>query len=85
MTAEIKTSLKREPITIPVKVAKKLSLKEGTIVEAEVKMGKLFITATKDKTANIMQYAGLWKNEDVLKVFKDIRKKWSKWEKSLSV
>lgn len=76
---------KSEQITIPVKVAKKLSLKEGTIVEAEVKMGKLFITATKDKTANIMQYAGLWKNEDVLRVFKDIRKKWSKWEKSLSV
>lgn len=73
-----------ETITIPAKIAKRLSLKDGTIVEARVEKGKLLILGEKDKTAKIMQYAGIWEKENVDKVFKEIRTGWSKWQKSVS-
>jgi AbrB family looped-hinge helix DNA binding protein len=56
---------KSEAITIPAKIAKKLALKEGTIVEARVEKGKLLILGKKNKANHIMRYAGMWENEDV--------------------
>lgn len=73
---------KIEPIAIPAKIAKKL--KEGTIVEARVEKGKLLIIGAGDKIAKIMQYAGIWENENVDKVFSKIRRGWNKWQKSVS-
>jgi len=75
---------KYEAITIPARIAKRLSLKDGAIIEAKVEKGKLFIIGRKDKTAKIMQYAGIWENEDVEKVFSEIRNAWSRWKKSVS-
>ena len=75
---------KNEAIAIPARVAKKLSLKDGMIVEARVEKGKLLILGRKDKIKNIMKYAGIWEDEDVGSVFREIRKEWQKWQKSLS-
>jgi antitoxin component of MazEF toxin-antitoxin module len=75
---------KNEAIAIPARIAKKLSLKDGMIVEARVEKGKLLILGRKDKIKNIMKYAGIWEDEDVDSVFREIRKEWQKWQKSLS-
>jgi bifunctional DNA-binding transcriptional regulator/antitoxin component of YhaV-PrlF toxin-antitoxin module len=74
-----------EAITIPAKIAKKLALKDGSIIEARVEKGKLFILGKRDKTTKVMQYAGIWKNEKVDEVFREIRKEWIRWQKGLSV
>ena len=71
-------------ISIPAKISAKLALKEGTIVEARVEKGKLLILGKKDKTANIMKFAGIWEKEDVDEVFREIRKNWSKWQRNMS-
>jgi antitoxin component of MazEF toxin-antitoxin module len=75
---------KNEAIAIPARIAKKLSLKDGMIVEARVEKGKLLILGRKDKIKNIMKYEGIWEDEDVDSVFREIRKEWQKWQKSLS-
>jgi AbrB family looped-hinge helix DNA binding protein len=74
---------KNEVITIPAKIAKKLALKEGTIVEARVEKGKLLILGKKNKTNHIMRYAGIWENEEVEKIFGKIRRDWTQWQKNL--
>jgi AbrB family looped-hinge helix DNA binding protein len=78
-------TIKSEAITIPAQIAKKFSLKEGSIVEAKVEKGKLVILKKKNTTATIMQFAGMWENENVDKVFREIRKDWSRWQKNVSV
>jgi antitoxin component of MazEF toxin-antitoxin module len=75
---------KNEAIAIPARIAKKLSLKDGMIVEARVEKGKLLILGRKNKIKNIMKYAGIWQDVDVDSVFREIRKDWHKWQKSLS-
>jgi len=81
----IKTKTKETiAISIPAKISEKLALKEGSIVEARFAKGKLLILGKKDRTADIMKFAGLWKKEDVDEIFRDICKNWSKWQKNLS-
>jgi bifunctional DNA-binding transcriptional regulator/antitoxin component of YhaV-PrlF toxin-antitoxin module len=75
---------RKEAITIPARVAKKLSLRDGMIVEARVEKGKLLILGRKNKIKNIMKYAGIWEDVDVDSVFREIRKDWHKWQKTLS-
>lgn len=71
-------------IPIPAKVAKKFALKEGAIIEARVEKGRLLILRKKkDKIAKIMQYAGMWENENVDEVFRKIRRKWKIWQKHM--
>lgn len=72
-------------IDIPVRIARKFSLKDGVIVEARVEKGKLLILGKKDKITKIMQFAGIWKGENVDKVFREIRRDWNTWQKDLSV
>lgn len=72
-------------INIPSKILKKLSLKDGAIVKAKIEKGKLFIVREKDEPVKIMKYAGIWKDEDVENAFREIRRDWSKWTKSLHV
>jgi bifunctional DNA-binding transcriptional regulator/antitoxin component of YhaV-PrlF toxin-antitoxin module len=74
----------KETIAIPARIAKKLSLRDGMIVEARVEKGKLLILGRKNKIKNTMKYAGIWEGEDVDSVFREIRKDWHKWQKSLS-
>jgi len=75
---------RKEAIVIPERIAKKLSLKDGMIIEAKVEKGKLLILGRKNETKNIMKYAAIWKDEDVDRVFRGVRKGWRKWQKSLS-
>ena len=75
---------RKEAITIPARIAKKLSLRDGMIVEARVEKGKLLILGRKNKIKNIIKYGGIWEGVDVDSVFREIRKDWHKWQKSLS-
>ena len=75
---------KKEAIAIPARIAKKLSLRDGMIVEARVEKGKLLILGRKNKIKNIIKYAGIWEGEDVDSIFREIRKDWHKWQKTLS-
>jgi len=72
-----------DTIDIPPRIAKKFALKDGVIVEARVAKGKLLILNKKKN--KIMQFAGIWKNENVDEVFREIRRDWSKWKKNLFV
>jgi len=72
-----------EAIAIPPGIAEKFALKEGAVVEAVVKKGKLLILKKTDKVSGIMRYAGLWEGEDTDKVFGELRKDWRKWQKNL--
>ncbi|MEW6002946.1 MAG: hypothetical protein AB1638_09920 [Nitrospirota bacterium] len=38
----------------------------------------------KTRVSKIMQYAGIWQDENVEKVFHEIRKGWNKWQRNLS-
>jgi len=75
---------RKEAIAIPARIAKKLSLRDGMIVEAKVEKGKLLILGRKNKIKNIMKYAGIWQDVDVDRVFREMRKDWQKWQKSFS-
>lgn len=77
--------IEKEVIAIPARIARRLSLKDGMIVEAKVEKGKLVILRKREVIRNVMKYAGIWKNENVDKVFGEIRRDWEKWEKNLSV
>ena len=70
-----------DAIKIPAKIAKKDALKDGSIVEAKIKKGKLIILSKMDKTKNIIKFAGIWKDDNVDKVFCEIRTGWDKWQK----
>lgn len=75
----LKTKFKdSDAIYIPPKTAKKFALKDGIVVEAKVARGKLLILRKKNKIKNFMQFAGMWKNENVDMVFSKIRKDWDK-------
>ena len=71
-----------ETIPIPSKVMKKLSLHNGTFVEGIVEDGKLVILHKDDKAAKIMRFAGIWEDENVDAVFKEIRKGWKRWQQT---
>ena len=72
-------------IDIPARIAKKFALKDGAVVEARVEKGKLHILGKKDKVANIMQFAGIWKDVNTDRVFREIRRDWNEWQKNLPV
>ena len=81
----LKATLKNEvSLKLPPGLAKKLELKEGDRVEAFVEKGKLVFLDKKNKVSEIMQYAGIWQEEEVDKVFLEIRKGWRRWQKNLS-
>lgn len=81
----LKAKLKGETVLkIPENLARELELKEGDTIEAVVEKGNLVFLGKKDKVSKIMQYAGIWQNEDVDEVFHEIRKGWDKWQRNLS-
>ena len=71
-------------ITIPKKLGRILKIKEGDEIEAKVENDHLVLLKKNRALSNFMKYAGIWKNEDVDKIFDDIRKKWKEWIKNLS-
>lgn len=74
---------KNYAISIPEGIIRELALEEGMIVEAKVEKGKLVILNKKEKIIHLMQYAGIWENEDVDKIFQEIRQDWNRWQKNL--
>ena len=81
----LRAKLKNEvSLPLPPGLAVKLKLKEGDTVEAVVEKWKLVVLGKKDRDSRIMQYAGIWQDEKVDKVFHEIRKGWAKWQKKLS-
>ena len=75
----------KEKIPIPARVIKSLSLKDGMVLEGIVEKGKLLILKKGERTEKVLQFAGIWENEEVDKIFVRIRKEWNKWQKSLHV
>jgi antitoxin component of MazEF toxin-antitoxin module len=78
-------TLNSEAIDIPARLLKKLAIKDGTVVKAKIEKGKIFILKEEDAIATIMKYAGIWKDEEVDKVFREIRRDWGRWKENLSV
>ncbi|MCX5804117.1 MAG: hypothetical protein NTU69_11420 [Proteobacteria bacterium] len=75
----------KEKIPIPARVIKNLSLKDGMVIEGIVEKGKLLILKKGERTKKVLQFAGIWENEEVDKIFVKIRKDWDKWQKNLHV
>ena len=72
-------------IPIPARVIKSLSLKDGMVIEGIVEKGKLLILQKGERTKRVLQFAGVWENEEVDKIFVKIRKDWDRWQKNLHV
>ena len=66
-------------IAIPRSVLKRLSLKEGDRVEVRLDANKLILQGVADKLAALRRFRGIWKDEDVDKVFQEIDEEWDKW------
>jgi len=70
-------------ITIPRSILERLSLKEGDRVEVELDANKLVLQGVADKLTALRRFRGIWKDEDVDKVFQEIDKEWDKWNDRL--
>lgn len=80
----LKTRLKHKSIaTIPKALGRKLNLKDGDVLKVGVENGKLTLVKSEDRLSTLMEYAGIWEDEDVEKAFKEIRKGWKEWGKKL--
>ena len=56
-------------IAIPRSVLERLSLKEGDRVEVRLDANKLILQGVADKLAALRRFRGIWKDENVDKVF----------------
>lgn len=80
----LKAKLKKgNVIIIPKKLGKILKIKDGDEIEAKLENEHLVLLKKNRVLPNLLQYAGVWENEDVDKIFYDIRKKWREWIKNL--
>lgn len=70
-------------IAIPRSVLERLSLKEGDRVEVRVDTNRLILQGVADKLAALRRFRGIWKDEDVDKVFQEIDEEWDKWNDRL--
>jgi len=75
--------MKQTAIKIPDDVVKKLALKDGDIIKAKIGKGQLVILKKESKPSGFMKFAGIWKDDNVDEVFRDIRRSWQKWAKKL--
>jgi len=58
-----------DSIAIPKSILKRLSLKEGDMIEVRVDANRLILQGVVDKLAALRRFRGIWKDEDVDKVF----------------
>lgn len=72
-------------IAIPRSVLERLSLKEGDRVEVGLDADKLILQGVADKLAALRRFRGIWKDEDVDKVFQEIDEEWAEWNEQLHV
>jgi bifunctional DNA-binding transcriptional regulator/antitoxin component of YhaV-PrlF toxin-antitoxin module len=68
-----------ESIAIPRSILECLLLKEGDRVEVRVDTNRLILQGVADKLATLRRFRGIWKDEDVDKVFQEIDEEWDKW------
>ena len=80
----LKAKIKDESaVTIPKALGNKLDLKDGDVLKVKTEKGHLVLVKVEGKLSSLMEYAGIWEDEKAEKVFKEIRKGWKEWEKSL--
>ena len=70
-------------IAIPRSILERLLLKEGDRVEVRVDTNRLILQEAADKLAALRRFRGIWKDEDVDKVFQEIDEEWYKWNERL--
>ena len=70
-------------IAIPRSILERLLLKEGDRIEVRVDTNKLILQGVTDKLAALRRFRGIWKDEDVDKVFQEIDEEWDKWNERL--
>ena len=74
-----------DSIAIPGSILERLSLKEGDTIEVRVDANRLILQGVTDKLVALRRFHGIWKDEDVDKVFQEINEEWSKWNERLLV
>ena len=62
-------------IAIPRSILERLSLKEGDRLEVRLDANRLILQEAADKLAALRRFRGIWKDEDVDKVFQRIDEK----------
>lgn len=72
-----------DSIAIPRSILERLSLKEGDTIEVRVDANKLILQGVADKLAALRRFRGIWKDEDVDKIFQEINEEWGKWNERL--
>ena len=72
-----------DSIAIPKSILERLSLKEGDMIEVRVDADRLILQGMAKKLAALRRFRGIWKGEDVNKVFREIDKEWGKWNERL--
>ena len=70
-------------IAIPRSILERLLLKEGDRVEVRVDTNRLILQGVADKLAALRRFRGIWKDEDVDKVFREIDEEWDRWNERL--
>ncbi|MBM4465716.1 MAG: AbrB/MazE/SpoVT family DNA-binding domain-containing protein [Chloroflexi bacterium] len=70
-------------IAIPRSILERLSLKEGDRMEVRLDANRLILQGVADKLAALRRFRGIWKDEEVEKVFQEINEEWDKWNERL--
>ncbi len=63
------TACDEDIIAIPRSIPERLSLKEGDRIEFRLDANRLILQGVADKLAALRRFRGIWKDEDVDKVF----------------
>ena len=72
-----------DSITIPRSILECLLLREGDEIEVRLDNDRLILQGVADKLAMVRRFRGIWKDEDVDKVFQEIDEEWAKWNEQL--
>lgn len=72
-----------DSIAVPGSILERLSLKEGDTIEVRVDANRLILQGVTDKLIALRRFRGIWKDEDIDKIFQEINEEWGKWNKRL--
>jgi bifunctional DNA-binding transcriptional regulator/antitoxin component of YhaV-PrlF toxin-antitoxin module len=70
-------------IAIPRSILERLLLEEGDSVEVRVDTNRLILQGVADKLVALRRFRGIWKDENIDKVFQEIDEEWDKWNERL--
>ena len=68
-----------EGIAIPRSILERLLLKEGDRIEVRIDANRLILQGVADKLTALRRFHGIWKDEEVEKVFQETDEEWGKW------